>query len=78
MLVDVEAFFLYAFADAQAMYFLYTIEQYESTGGCPEIDDQDAKALCTEEAPTVTIESTVVNSEQTRHQCTEYATDTMY
>ena len=59
MLVNVEPLLLDALVDAQAMQLLDAVEQGESTGASPEVDDQDAKALSTEESPAVTIESAI-------------------
>ena len=44
----------------------------------PNINTEDTEALCTEEAETITIESTTVEGEETSHQCTEDTTYTMY
>ena len=56
MFVDIETFLFNALVDAQAVQLLDAVEQGESTGGSPEVDDQDAKALSTEESPAVTVE----------------------
>ena len=78
MLINVETFLFNALVDAQTVQFLDAIEQSEATGSSPEVDDQDAKALSTEESPAVTIESTVRSRQQTCHQRTQNTTDTMY
>ena len=59
MLVNVEAFLFNALVNTQAMQLLYAVEQGETTGGSPEVDDEDAKALGTEETPAVAIEGTI-------------------
>ena len=59
MFVDVETFFFYALADTQAVRLLDAVEQDESAGGSPEVNDQNAEALSTEESPTMTVECTV-------------------
>ena len=48
--VNVETFFLNSFVDAQTVQFLDAIEQGESAGSCPEVDNEDAEALCAEES----------------------------
>ena len=54
------------------------VEQDEAAGGCPEVDDQDAEALSTEEAPSVTVQGTIGCGQESRQQCAQYAADTMY
>ena len=78
MFVDVETFFLDARLNTQAVQFLDAVEEDESTGGCPEVDNEDAEALCTEETPTKAIECTVACREQTCQQGAENTADTMY
>ena len=78
MLVNVESFLFNSLINTQAVQFLDTVEQGEATGSCPEIDDQDAKQLSTEESPAVTIERAIRSRQQTRHQCTQNTTDTVY
>ena len=45
MLVDVKAFLLHTLSDTQAVSPLNTVEQGETTGSSPEVDDEDAKQL---------------------------------
>ena len=78
MLVNVETFFLDTTVDTQTVQLLDTIEQNETTDSSPKVDDEDAKAFCTEESPAVAIESTVRGRQQTRHQGAENTTDTVY
>ena len=78
MFVDVETFFFYALADTQAVCLLDAVEQGESAGGSPEVYDQYAEALSTEESPAVTVERTVRSREQTSHQRSEDTADTVY
>ena len=78
MLVDVETFLLYTFINAKTVNIFDAIEQNESTSGCPEVDDQDTEALCSEESPAVTVESTIAGREQTCHQGSQNTTDTMH
>ena len=78
MLINVETFLFDALVDAQTVQFLDAIEQSEATGGSPEVDDQDAKALSTEESPAVTIESTIRSRQQTRHQRTQNTANAVY
>ena len=59
MLVDVETFFLDARFYTQTMQFLDAVEEDEAAYGCPEVDDEDAKAFSTEETPTEAIEGAV-------------------
>ena len=59
MLIDVETFFLYAFAYTQAVRLLDAVEQGESAGSSPEVNDQNAEALSAEETPAVAVEGTV-------------------
>ena len=77
MLVDVQAFVFDAGRNTQAMQFLNSIEENKATSGCPEVDDKDAEAFCTEEAPAMTVESTIGRGEQARQQCAENAANTM-
>ena len=69
MFVNIEAFLFNTLVDAQAMQFLDAEEQYKTTDGSPEVDNQNAKALSSEETPSVTIESTAFRSQQSGHQC---------
>ena len=78
MFVNVEAFLFDTLVDAQAVQFLDAVEQGETTGGSPEVDDEDAEQLSTEESPAVTVESAVRSREQTRHQRTQNTADTVY
>ena len=59
MFIDIEAFFLNTLVYAQSMQFLDTVEQDDTAGGSPEVNDQYAEALSTEEAPSITIEGTI-------------------
>ena len=59
MFINIEALFFNALFYAQPMNLLDAVEQNEATDGSPEIDDQNAKALGTEESPAVTIKSTI-------------------
>ena len=77
MLVDVKAFLFNTLVHTQAMQVLDAVEQDETTGGSPKINDKDSEAFCTEESPTVTIEGTVRRTEQARHQCAENTTNSM-
>ena len=70
MFVNVKTFFLYSFIYAQAMDIFDAVEQNQAAACCPEVDDQNAKKLGTEETPAVTVESTVAGREQTCHQRT--------
>ena len=78
MFVNVETFLFDALVNTQAMQFLDTIEQSDTTGSSPKVDDEDAKQLCAEESSAVTVESTVRSRQQTRHQRTQNTADTMY
>ena len=60
------------------MQFLDAEEEDEAADGSPEVNDKDAEALGSEEAPTVTVERSVRSGKQTCHQCAEYTTDTMH
>ena len=77
MLVDVQAFVFYASWNAESVHFLDAIEEDKSAGCCPEVDDQDAKALGQEEAPAVAVECAVSGGEQARQQCAQNATNAM-
>ena len=61
MFVDVEAFLFDALVDAQAMQFLDAIEQGESAGSSPKVDDEDTETLSAEESPAVTVERTILS-----------------
>ena len=78
MFIDVETFLFNAGIHSEAVQFLDAIEEDESTGGCPEVDDEDAEALGSEEAPSVTVEGTIARGEQTRQECAENAAHTMH
>ena len=78
VLIDIETFLLNTLVNAQTMQFLDTVEEGKTTGSCPEVDDQYAKHLSTEESPTITIEGTVARREQTCHNGSKDTTDTMY
>ena len=78
MFVDIETFLLNTLTNAQTVYLLDTIEEDETTGSSPEVDDEDTKQLSTKETPAEAVEGTVARREQTSHQCAEDTTDTMY
>ena len=59
VLVNVQTFFLNALVYTQTVSELNAVEEGESTGGSPEVDHEDTKALSTEESPAVTVEGTV-------------------
>ena len=59
MLVDIQSFILDTTIDAQSMQALDAVEQDETAGSSPEVDDEDAETLSTEESPTMTIEGSV-------------------
>ena len=59
MFIDIETFLLNTLVDAQSMQLLDAEEQDETTRCSPEVDDQNAEALSTEESPSVTVERTV-------------------
>ena len=78
MFVDVEAFLFNALIDAQTVQLLDAIEQNESAGSSPKVDNQNTETFSTEEAPAVAVERTVRSREQTSHQSTENTADTVY
>ena len=78
MLVNVETFFLDTLVNAQAVQLLDAVEQDETTGCCPKVDDQDAKRLSAEEPPTASVECTVRGREQTCHQRAKDTADAVY
>ena len=59
MLVDIQTFILYAGGNTQAMNLLDSIEEDDTAGSCPEVDDKDTEQFGSEEAPSVTIQGTV-------------------
>ena len=59
MLVDVQTFFFHTGRNAETVQLLDAIEEDDTTGSSPEVNHENAKALSTEEAPTVAIEGTV-------------------
>ena len=75
MFIDVETFLLNAGIHSEAVQFLDAIEEDESTGGCPEVDDYDAEALCAEEGEAVSVENALRNTEETSQDGAE---DTAY
>jgi hypothetical protein len=77
MFINVETFLLDALVNAQAVQLLNAIEENDTTGSSPEVNDQDAKALSSEESPSMTIESTIRGRKQTRQQRSQNTTDTM-
>ena len=78
MFIDVQPFVLNASRNTQAMDLLDGKEEYDTAGGCPQVDNQNPKQFGTEETPTVAIQSTIIDGEQTCHQCAKYAADTMH
>ena len=78
MFVNVETFLLDALVNTQTVQLLDAEEQGDTTGGSPEVDDEDTEALGSEKSPSTSIESTVAGREQTCHQSTENTTDTVY
>ena len=59
MFIDVETFFFDSLVYAQTVQLLDAVEQDETTGGSPKVDDQNSETLGTEKPPTMTIESTI-------------------
>ena len=59
MFINVESFFLYTGTDTQTMQSLDAEEQDETTNCSPEVDNQYAETLSSEEAPAVSVESTI-------------------
>lgn len=78
MFVNIKAFLFDAGIHTETVQFLDAKEQDKTANCCPKVDDEDAEALSSEEAPTITIESTVRSGEQACHQCAEDAADTMH
>lgn len=78
MLIDIQTFILDAGRNAEPVEFLNTIEEEDTAGSCPEVDDEDTEALSAEEAPAVAVESTVGGGEQTGHEGTEDTANTVY
>ena len=71
MFVNIQAFVLDASRNTQAVQLLDAVEEGETTGGGPEVDDEDAKRLGSEEAPAVAVQRTIANGEQAGHQCAQ-------
>ena len=59
MFINIQTFFFDTGIDTQTMKFLDAIEQGKSAGCCPEVDHEDTKQLCTEEAPAEAVEGTI-------------------
>ena len=78
MFVDIETFLFDAFVNTQTVQLLNAEEQDESTGSSPKVDDQYAKALCTKEAPTATIEGICLCGQQTGHDGTQDTANAVY
>ena len=77
MFIHIQSFILDARRNTQAVQFLDTIEEDDATGSCPEVYDKYAKRFGSEEAPAVTVESSVAYRQQTSHQCSENTTNTV-
>lgn len=58
MLVNIQSFILNTGINTQAMQFFDAEEQDETADGSPEVDDQYAEHLCSEESPAVSVEGT--------------------
>ena len=78
VLIDIQTFILDAGRNAEPVEFLDTIEEEDTAGSCPEVNNQDTEALSAKEAPAVTVERTVRGGEQTRHECAENTADAVY
>ena len=78
VLIDIETFLLNTLVNAQAMNLLNTEEEDDTTGGSPEVYDENAETLSTKESPSVTIEGTVGHRQQTCHDGTQDTADTVY
>ena len=76
--VDVKSFFFHARLYTQPTRILDAIEKDEATSSSPKVDDKHTKHLCAEESPSAIIESTAINSKQSRQHGTKYAADTMH
>ena len=77
MLVDVQSFVFYSGWDTETMHFLDAIEEDETAGCCPKVDNENAEALCSEEVPAMTVESTIGGREQAREQGAQNAANAM-
>ena len=77
MLVDVETFLLDALVNTQTGNLLDAVEEDESCNCCPKVDAKDAEHLSAEESKATAIEGTAVDGEETCHQGSEDATDTV-
>ena len=78
VLVDVESFVLDALVDTQAVQALDAVEEDNAAQGYPEVDDQDAEQLGSEESPSVAVEGSIADGEQSCHECAEDTANTMY
>ena len=78
VLVDVEAFLLDALVYTQSAELVDALEEDEAHDCRPNVDDNDAEALCPEEAETATIQGATVNGEETCHQRAEDSRHAMH
>ena len=77
MFVDIETFFFDSLVYTEAMQFLDAIEQDETAGGSPKVDDQNTETLGAKESPAKTVERSIRRRQQASHQCAENTADTM-
>ena len=59
MFIDVKTFFFDSLVHTQAVQLLNAIEQDETAGCSPKVDDQYSETLGAEESPAVTVKSTI-------------------
>ena len=78
MLIHVQSFVLNTGRHPKAVKFLDAKEEKEAAGSSPEVDDEDAEALSTEESPAASVESAIGCGEQTCQQSAKDAADTVY
>ena len=77
MLVNIQTFVLDTGRNTEPVQFLDTIEENNTAGSSPKVDDEHTEALGTEEPPTMTIEGTIAGRKQSREQGAQDAADTV-
>ena len=78
MLINIQTFILDASGNTQTVQFLDTIEEEDTAGSSPKVDDEHTEAFGSEEPPTMTIEGTTAGRKQSRQQRAQNAANTVH
>ena len=76
MFIDVESFFFNTLVNTQTCNLLDCSEEDDTTASSPEVNNDDAECLSTEESKSVSVETTVAQREYSCKESTDDTADT--